>query len=308
MKTLKWFVAASLAFVLIPMLCAETHCPGDAVSIRPRFIDHSIIVIPVMLNGSGPYDFVLDTADQITVVDPVLAAELHLTSQGITHLIGASTYTQASYAQLESLQASAYTLNNVLALVSNLGQVQMTDPRVRGIVGQNFLEHFDLLIDNARRVVCLDETAHMRQKVKGAHIELLAPAPHPERNVPYTQQLVVPVRFSQQQEQPLHLELDSGSNAPILFNPEEHLSHARFTNASLHNRGADGGMYAFSVLLPEDIQVGRTLLHQIVFVTPVPSTNNVPNKRPDADGLLPTALFRRAFISYAEHFAVLDPW
>src|SRR5215470_7652932 len=100
MKTFNWLAAASLAFILLPVPRAAAHCPGDVASIRPRFIEHSIIVIPVMLNGSGPYDFVLGTADQITVVDPRLAGELHLTSQGITHLIGASTYTQASYAQL----------------------------------------------------------------------------------------------------------------------------------------------------------------------------------------------------------------
>src|ERR1700751_3362615 len=140
MTTLKWLASASLAFVLLAAalfstLRAESHCPGNVASIRPRFVERSIIVVPVMLNGSGPYDFVLDTADQITIIDPPLAAELHLTSQGLTHVIGTNTYTQASYAQLESLRAGAYTIDNVLLLISNLGQVQVTDPHVRGILG-----------------------------------------------------------------------------------------------------------------------------------------------------------------------------
>src|SRR5215469_12546792 len=128
MTTPKWLAAASLAFVLVPALSAEAHCPGNVASIRPRFIERSIIVVPVMLNGHGPYDFVLNTGGQITIVEPTLAAELHLTSQGTTHVIGTSSYVQASYAQLESLGAGAYTIKNMLLLVSSLGQVQVTDP------------------------------------------------------------------------------------------------------------------------------------------------------------------------------------
>ena len=308
MKTLKWLAAASLAFVLIPTVWAEAHCPGNVVSIRPRFIEHSIVIIPVMLNGSGPYDFLLDTGDQLTVIEPGLAEELHLMSQGMAHVISASTYTPASYAQLEALQAGAYMLRNMLLLVSNLGQVQMTDPRVRGALGQNFLEHFDLLIDYAHRIVCLDKTGQMREKVKGQHIDLIVLPQHPKQNVPYTQPLIVPVHFSQLGEHPLHLELDSGSNAAVLFNPKSQLPDAMFKNAYLHSRGPDSEEYAFSVLLPQDIQVGHTLLHQISFVTPVPSTKNVPTKKPDVEGLLPTGLFQRVFISYAEQFVVLDPW
>jgi hypothetical protein len=164
MTTLKWLALASLAIFLLPALYAEAHCPGNVASIRPRFVERSIVIVPVMLNGSGPYDFVLDTADQITIVDSALAAELHLMSQGITHVIGASTYTQASYAQLESLRAGAYTVKNPLLLISNLGQIQVTDPRVRGILGQNFLGRFDLLIDYARGLVCLDDTRQMRRR------------------------------------------------------------------------------------------------------------------------------------------------
>ncbi len=46
--------------------------------------------------------------------------------------------------------------------------------------------------------------------------------------------------------------------------------------------------------------------HQISFVTPVATGKDVP--KVEVDGLLPTILFERIFISYADHYAVLDPW
>jgi hypothetical protein len=42
----------------------------------------------VMLNNSGPYDFVLDTAAQVTTVDPALAADLNLKLLGETRVTG----------------------------------------------------------------------------------------------------------------------------------------------------------------------------------------------------------------------------
>jgi hypothetical protein len=70
MRSLKWLAAASLGTIMLPALYAEPHCPGNVASIRPRFVERSIIIVPVMLNNSGPYDFVLDTAAQVTTVDP----------------------------------------------------------------------------------------------------------------------------------------------------------------------------------------------------------------------------------------------
>jgi hypothetical protein len=35
--------------------------------------------------------------------------------------------------------------------------IQATDPRIRGVLGENLLAHFDVLIDYSRGLLCLDE-------------------------------------------------------------------------------------------------------------------------------------------------------
>jgi hypothetical protein len=304
MTTLKWLAAASLAAILFPALYAEPHCPGNVASIRPRFVERSIVIVPVMLNGTGPYDFVLDTAQQMTTIDPGLASELRLKLQGSAEVTGAGFSTRASYALPESLQAGEHVQKNPLLLVHPLGQIQVSDPRVRGILGENFLERFDLLIDYARGIVCLDDTKELQAKVKGERIALASP-PNPEHKLPFTQPLIVPVRVDSIGRGALRLQLDSGINAPLLFDAKK-LHTALLARATLSGKGTDGAVHAYTVLPPQDIQVGPHSLHQVSFLAPTAAGKDIPST--EIDGVLPTALFQRVFISSADHFAILEPW
>src|SRR3954470_5476515 len=82
---------------------AETHCPGNVASLRPRMVAGALLVIPVKINQSGPFDFMVDTGSQLNVIDPALAAQLSLKSQGAVGLLATAAYSQASVGVLESL-------------------------------------------------------------------------------------------------------------------------------------------------------------------------------------------------------------
>jgi len=102
------------------------------------------------------------------------------------------------------------------------------------------------------------------------------------------------------------LQLDSGTNAPLLYDTGEDLRDLQSASASLRGRGTDGREHAFTVLQGQDVQVGPHSPHQIPFVTPVNAGGSVP--KPNVDGLLPTLLFQRVFVNYTDHYVVLDPW
>ena len=95
------------------------------------------------------------------------------------------------------------------------------------------------------------------------------------------------------------LALDSGVNAPVLFS----MPPARRVLA----RGSVvGGLEQYFVALPrQSVLIGVESRMEMVFFAPV---NRVRfNRWVGVDGLLPTALFDRVFISYAEHFVIFDP-
>lgn len=303
MTTLKWLASVSLAIVTFPAVYAEPHCPGNVTSVRLRLVQRSLIVVPVEINHTGPYDFMVDTGAQVTSVDPALASVLHLKVLGETGFIGVGFHSRTPFVQLDSVQAGSHAVDSVLAVIQEPGQVQTADPRVRGILGLNFLEHFDVLIDYPQGLLCLDEGKAMQAKIKGEHIALTRP-PHPEKDLPFTERLIVPVQVSGARG-PLLLHLDSGSNAPLLYEAGKGVTRVPFASTPLRTRGPDGIERAFAVLPPQDVHVGRHVLHQVPFVAPMNVGQDVPKM--DFDGLLPTILFQRVYISYADHYAVLDP-
>src|SRR5271163_2358547 len=106
MTTFKWFASPALAWMaltatIVPALLAESHCPGNVASLPFRLVNRHQIVLAVSINHTGPYDFQLDSGAQITMIDPSLAAGLHLDTQGAAVVAGAGSRQSASFAQLD---------------------------------------------------------------------------------------------------------------------------------------------------------------------------------------------------------------
>ncbi|MGO9938544.1 MAG: TIGR02281 family clan AA aspartic protease [Terracidiphilus sp.] len=305
MSILNGFASIVLAATFVSAASAEAHCPGNVASITPRMVQGALIVIPVMINNAGPFDFMVDTGSQIVVVDPSLAAQLHLKIQGTVGLVSAANYAAASVTILDTLEAGSHRVEKPVAAVEDLGQIQAADSRIRGVLGQSFLTHFDMLIDNEHKLLCLDETHAMQEKVRGEHIQLVAP-PHAESELPYTERLELSVRLSGIANQQLLLQLDSGSDGPILYPSADEAERQILKQATRRSGNASNAQQAFADLPPQEMRIGTHTVSQVYFVTPVNVGLNIPTR--DEAGLLPTVLFKRVYINHADHFAVIEPW
>jgi hypothetical protein len=303
MSPIKCFAATTFA-LMFPVLHAAPRCLGNVASLPLRLVQSSLIVVPVEINHSGPHDFVVDTGSQITVVDPRLASELNLKIQGTVGLVEVASFAQASIATLETIKAGSYVVDKPFAIVHDLGQIQAVDPRIRGILGENFLAHFDLLIDYPHKLLCLDQTKVMEQNVRGEHVPLVRPH-HPESEVPFTERLVIAVRLSDTGMRQILLQLDSGSDGPILYASIRATAPWLVKSATLRGGNASQAQRDFVLLPPQDMKVGTRTLTQVPFVTPVNASPSLTNR--EEDGLLPTVLFRRVFVSFADHYVVFDP-
>jgi len=294
-----------LAAAPLSRVNAESHCPGNVTSLPLRLVQGSQLIVPITINHQGPYDFLVDTGAQVTTVDPKLATELQLATKEKASVTGVAVHTRAPLTQLESVEAGSHAVANVLAVIQKLGELQSADRRVRGVIGGNFLEHFDLLIDYSRPLLCLDDSRQMRTKVKGKRIALLD-QPHFQGGAATAQKLILAVHLSGLEKRQVLLQLDSGTNAPLLWDPGEDLRHLQTTGCNLQSRGTDGKEQPFTVLAAQDVQVASHIVRQVSFVAPV--AGGATTARPDADGLLPAALFQRVFVNYSDHYVVLEPW
>jgi hypothetical protein len=303
MLIFKSLVFAGLA-ATVSIVNAESRCPGNVDSLRLRLIENVQIIVPVAINGTGPYDFLVDTGAQITTVDPALAKALNLKIEGSIGIIGVGNYARTPFTTLDSVQAGPGIVAQVMAVIQDLGQVQLADARVRGVLAANFLEHFGLLIDYQHRLICLDNGDVLESKVKGQRIDLVA-GPAPENRLPTPQTLTLAVHLSGMGKASLSLRLDSGINVPLLYPSEKNAHLVQTATTPLRSRGTDGIDHAFAVLARQDVQIGPHTFHELAFVMPLSETTNVP--RAEVDGLLPSALFQRIYINYAHHYAVLQP-
>ncbi len=186
-----------------------------------------------------------------------------------------------------------------LIAVASLAQLQDLHPGLRGILGEDFLKDFDLLIDRRKKILCLDPTREMRASIRGERISIV------RQGSDDTQAILVPVRLSQEKTRTMYLRLDSGASVPILYvNPskwEPLMGQAKALPAKV----IGGTSIFFQLMAPQRIRIGNQVVSDVKFAAPVASKQNVVFA--GQDGLLPTSLFERVFISYRDEFVVLNP-
>lgn len=284
---------------------AQGHCPGRIPAMRFRIVAGALVVVPVRVNGDGPYDFIVDTGSQLNVIDPSLASQLGLKTRGTVDLVSAATHSRAQVTVLDSVETSSYLVTKSLAAVHDLGPFRAADLQIRGVLGESYLSHFDVLIDYKHSVLCLDKAKLMQKEIRGERIPLMSPR-DPKSEVPFAERLVIQVQLTAIARRPILLQLDSGSDGPILFPRHGDMDLQLLHRTKLPEPSVNNAMLSFAALPKADIQVGARKIRGIRFVTPVNAAEQgLPDR--DEDGLLATILFGRVYISHTDHYVILDP-
>lgn len=307
MSRFKVLAMAAGVYVAIALSATqgEARCPGNTGSLTLRVAKGTFIVVPVQVNGRGPYDFMVDTGAQASSIDEGLAAELHLKPESIAGVLGAATYSRLYVVRID-LRAGAKAVAEATAVIVDKSQLQEVDPKVRGILGGSFLQHFDLLIDNERRLLCLDDSGTLASAVKGDRIMLQQPR-GPENNPPFPRPILVAARLSKFEDKTMLLWLDSGTNVPLLFFDRIRLGPRAQRSTLTWKRLVNGVEQYFDMLPPQEVTIGRTILNQVPFAVPVNSIGE-GGPAPREDGAMPTIAYRRVFISCSGNYVVLDRW
>lgn len=109
------------------------------------------LVVPVHINGQGPYDFVLDTGATLTCVDTALADSMALEEPrgriGTGMGIGGDQPGSMRLVTLDSLRIGDATATGLTGCAVDLEQFRAAGVEVHGLVGLNFLSSFRVLLD-----------------------------------------------------------------------------------------------------------------------------------------------------------------
>jgi predicted aspartyl protease len=117
-----------------------------------------LILLPVRVNGRGPFDFILDTGAGTSLLSFELANELQLKKLGSKEGQGAGGKVSVSLATVDSLAVGDMQLKNVDVGIVDLGQIgAAVGVKVDGDIGHNFLKSFRVSIDYRDSVIRLDD-------------------------------------------------------------------------------------------------------------------------------------------------------
>jgi len=157
------------AVALVAFACTDTDTPDeigvtggvDAEGVPMQFSGPGdpALMVPVFVNGQGPYDFILDTGATLTCVDPDLARDLALTDApgqiggGITLEGGVGAVRLVA---VDSLRVGAANAMGLTGCVVDLSQFRAVGVDADGLLGLNFLRVFRVTLDFQQNRMHLD--------------------------------------------------------------------------------------------------------------------------------------------------------
>jgi len=255
-------------------------------------------VVHVSINGTGPYDFILDTGSNVTIVRSQLIRKLNLSSGAPMAIVTATGETRGQRVIIESIAVAGLAVEHLE--INALDRVQVLNGRVQGILGENFLKKFDLLIDNEQQTLFIDRTSSLEATVAGERLNFSRFGSFDYKPTP--DRIVIKLKVPSFMEKPLLFLVDSGINTAALYPPPG--GHAlRALQSSQHVSMSDLNERRDCQIQKTTLEIGVGTFRGLELVACEGLTRN----KMDTDGLLPTRVFHRFFISHRGGYVIANP-
>jgi predicted aspartyl protease len=298
-KTILAYALSPGLFLSLQTFLLAQGVRSTTVGLRPY--PGPMLIVPVEINGHGPYDFVLDTGSTITILETPLFREVGLKQEEQGEL------TSPVRSNAECRGTAREVMVNGLAVVylkiAGVDKLNLDSPygRVRGILGENFLDQFDLLIDNQNRQITLDATANLANSYDGDHLEVIPISQFSGK--PLTHRPIVTVTVPSYSSRPLRLVLDTGAAALAIF-PHRPMGgnfsnggHARLIYGSTPNGNLPCAAWKDTIHWDKSTVRGVDIL----------SCPSAIAEKLDNDGSMPTHLFAQVLLVHSAMYVVLNP-
>jgi predicted aspartyl protease len=133
--------------------------PGE-VAFELAAPNDAAIIVPVKINGHGPFKFVLDTGATFTCIDQKLVDQLKLPEWRGQFGAGILQPTEGAVklVSLDTFEVGNVKATEMKACAIEFSNLQTGGLDARGLVGLNFLKSFQVRIDFKKKVLRLDKS------------------------------------------------------------------------------------------------------------------------------------------------------
>lgn len=284
-----------LGFALLALFFAGLPVFGGDTVIPLRMLGH-LAVVPVFVNGEGPFRFAVDTGSESSLIDSLLAGKLGLQPTERVEIV--------TVAGVRALPTGPATLRlgsfdiHVTDLTWMDAKSYLSRVRLDGILGQDVLSGFNYLLDYDRHKLILSGLDHETTGIGGSKLPCRVTGSRCEIRVPLS------IQGQLEATSEAVLLLDSGAECLTLLNTkaqqfEGMLDRRRLESVSLLTHSGPT-QQAFSAIIPKLLVAGRMLMEASVVMVR-------GRKEETGDGLLPTSLFRSVYFSNATATVILNP-
>ena len=265
-------------------------------TLHVRTIAGYLMIVSVSINDRGPFDFLIDTGTNTTLIDPELATELGLKPKDRLRLSSLASATEVPRYYFQTLRVGPASISNLEALAVSLPQLTALDHRIRGVLGMNFLLQFSFRLDYEHHSLELYPFPEAAQVPNGLRVPV-------EIN---ESRLLIKVASDASPSGSWKLALDSGIAQFLVFQD-------RISQPSQHSCGKANCLirvstnlagHTASTVLLHDVSIAGALLPD----TQVVLLHNDLHKPSDPqDGLLPTAPFHSVFFDRTSATVIFSP-
>jgi predicted aspartyl protease len=282
-------ILLSVAVVVSAFNASRVRAAGETESLPFELTGTGQVVIPAMVNGAGPYKFLLDTGSTRSAISDAIAARLSLVPVAVSEMVTSNGTTTRPVATLKSISLGGRVTSDLAVLVLESRHLGAIDKEADGILGQDLLIDARYTIDYRRKrltwLTGAGPESGIRLEVIRKEGRLLVALPQSSR--PNDLAWMVP---------------DSGASALVLFQRNGRTAvPANSLPATVATVTASNEGHARLALIPT-LRIGKaTLSDQPALVIAA------AGQADSADGLLPLLLFSSVTFQGRENYLTIRP-
>lgn len=255
-------------------------------NVKARLAGSAFLIVPVTLNGAGPFDFLVDTGTNTTLIDLQVATELGLNAVDRLVVQTAAGENVAIRYHVRRLSVGSEEADGVEVLAVSLPTLKSLNKNLRGILGMNFLQDFSFRLDYANRRIELSSQNELRVRPS-------------EKTAPVSLEdgaLIAAVRTPAAAAGEWRLVLDSGIATAAI--PKDRIKQSA-ENAGFGGSGfleeavatvqTNSGYASGAAITVRNAQIGEVRLGRLAIIVLNDSERRV---RSGTDGLLPAVIFK----------------
>lgn len=287
-----------LCCLAIPAMPLVPATPAPEFGVPAHTLNGYLMVVSVLVNGRGPFDFLVDTGTNTTLIDPQLVRELGLKPVGRISLVSMSKSVPVNQYFLQTFRVGAASISHLEALGAPLPELRAIQAKIRGVLGMNFLLQFSFLLD------------YEQQRLEVFPLPEQAPAPDGVRlrTEIHDWRILVPVASPASPAGSWKLSLDSAISELLVFE-----GRVGSSGRGMDRCGQDNCLMQVATNLSRqnaasvrvrDLGIAEAHLQDVPAVV---LRNDLLKPSDPSDGLLPACMFRSVFFDRTNATVVFSP-